>query len=127
MAGRDGRRWDRKRRRAVLAVAALATALADRYPETNRGTLTDSDEARRMTVVAYSRLDPSARKQVILISVVVFGATGMLLAQLGEERAAARIDAGIRFACTKLASMRAGEMGYSTLEVGDLVVEAAAV
>ena len=61
------------------AVAALATVLADRYPETNRGTLTDSDEARRMTVVAYSRLDPSARKQVILISVVVFGATGMLL------------------------------------------------
>ena len=48
----------------------------------------------------------------------------MLLAQLGEERAAHRIDAGIG-ACTKLASMRAGEMGYSTSEVGDLVVEAA--
>jgi 3-isopropylmalate dehydrogenase len=51
------------------------------------------------------------------------GATEMLLRQLGEQEAAARIDAGIRFACTKVASMRAGEMGYSTGEVGDLVVE----
>ena len=32
-----------------------------------------------MTVTPYSRLDPSARKQVILISIVVFGATGLLL------------------------------------------------
>jgi 3-isopropylmalate dehydrogenase len=51
------------------------------------------------------------------------GATEMLLRQLGEDAAAARVDAGIRFACTKVASMRAGEMGYSTAEVGDLVVE----
>jgi 3-isopropylmalate dehydrogenase len=51
------------------------------------------------------------------------GATEMLLRQLGETEAAARIDAGIRFACTKVASMRAAEMGYSTAEVGDLVVE----
>ncbi len=49
----------------------------------------------------------------------------MLLSQLGEGGAAARIDAGIRAACSKLASMRAGEMGYSTREVGDLVAEAA--
>jgi 3-isopropylmalate dehydrogenase len=53
------------------------------------------------------------------------GAVGMLLAQLGEETAAARVDAGIRFACSKMSSMRAGEMGYSTSEVGDLVVEGA--
>jgi 3-isopropylmalate dehydrogenase len=51
------------------------------------------------------------------------GATEMLLRQLGEQEAAERTDAGIRFACTKVASMRAGEMGYSTGEVGDLVVE----
>jgi len=51
------------------------------------------------------------------------GATEMLLGQLGEQEAADRIDAGIRFACTKVASLRAGEMGYSTSEVGDLVVE----
>jgi 3-isopropylmalate dehydrogenase len=53
------------------------------------------------------------------------GAMQMLLAQLDEQDAATRAFEGIRFACTKLASMRAGEMGYSTTEVGDLVVEGA--
>jgi 3-isopropylmalate dehydrogenase len=53
------------------------------------------------------------------------GAVGMLLTELGETEAAARVDAGIRLACSKMASMRAGEMGYSTSEVGDLVVEGA--
>jgi len=53
------------------------------------------------------------------------GAAGMLLAQLGEDAAAARVDAGIRFACSKMSTMRAGEMGYSTSEVADLVVEGA--
>jgi 3-isopropylmalate dehydrogenase len=51
------------------------------------------------------------------------GAVQMLLSELGEGDAARRLDAGIRFACSKLHSMRAGEMGYSTSEVGDLVVE----
>jgi 3-isopropylmalate dehydrogenase len=51
------------------------------------------------------------------------GAVQMLLAELGEGGAAARVDAGIRLACSKLHSMRAGEMGFSTSEVGDLVVE----
>ncbi|MEW6058709.1 MAG: 3-isopropylmalate dehydrogenase [Actinomycetota bacterium] len=50
----------------------------------------------------------------------------MLLRQLGEKEAAGRVDAGIRFACSKLRSMRAGQMGYSTSEVGDLVAEGAA-
>jgi hypothetical protein len=50
----------------------------------------------------------------------------MLLANLGEDQAARRVDAGIRFACSKLHSMRAGEMGYATGEVGNLVVEGAA-
>jgi 3-isopropylmalate dehydrogenase len=53
------------------------------------------------------------------------GALGMLLENVGEASAAARVDAGIRFACSKMASMRAGEMGFSTSEVGDLVVEGA--
>jgi hypothetical protein len=35
------------------------------------------------------------------------------------------VAAGIRFACSKMSSMRAGEMGFSTGEVGDLVVEGA--
>jgi 3-isopropylmalate dehydrogenase len=53
------------------------------------------------------------------------GALQMLLAQLGEADAAERVNAGIRFACSKMSSMRAGEMGYSTSEVGDLVLEGA--
>ena len=53
------------------------------------------------------------------------GAAQMLLAQLGEAEAARRVEEGIRFACSKMASLRAGEMGYSTAEVGDLVVEGA--
>jgi 3-isopropylmalate dehydrogenase len=53
------------------------------------------------------------------------GAMGMLLAELGEERAAARVERGIRHACTRVKSMRAGEMGHSTSEVGDIVVEGA--
>jgi 3-isopropylmalate dehydrogenase len=53
------------------------------------------------------------------------GAAQMLLDQLGESAAAARVGDGIRFACTKLESMRAGQMGYPTSEVGDLVAERA--
>jgi 3-isopropylmalate dehydrogenase len=53
------------------------------------------------------------------------GATEMLLRELGETAAADRIDGGIRFATSKMTSMRAGELGYATSEVGDLVVEGA--
>jgi 3-isopropylmalate dehydrogenase len=53
------------------------------------------------------------------------GAMEMLLRQLGEERAASRVNAGIRLATSKMTSMRAGEMGYSTGDVGGLVVEGA--
>jgi 3-isopropylmalate dehydrogenase len=53
------------------------------------------------------------------------GATEMLLRQIGESAAAMRIDRGIRAATASMKSMRAGEMGYSTAEVGDLVVDGA--
>ncbi|MGZ8603394.1 MAG: 3-isopropylmalate dehydrogenase [Actinomycetota bacterium] len=53
------------------------------------------------------------------------GAVQLLLAELGAAEAARRVDAGIRFATSKMASMRAGEMGHSTSQVGDLVVEGA--
>jgi hypothetical protein len=36
------------------------------------------------------------------------------------------VEAGIRVATSRMKSMRAGEMGFSTGEVGDLVVEGAA-
>jgi 3-isopropylmalate dehydrogenase len=57
--------------------------------------------------------------------IAAVAALGMLLSHLGEAAAAARVDAGIRFATSKMHSMRAGELGYSTSEVGDLVVEGA--
>jgi 3-isopropylmalate dehydrogenase len=53
------------------------------------------------------------------------GAAQMMLEQLGEGESARRVEAGIRFACSKMPSMRAGQMGFSTTEVGDLVVEGA--
>jgi 3-isopropylmalate dehydrogenase len=53
------------------------------------------------------------------------GAVEMLLRQIGESDAAARVDRGIRAATGRMKSMRAGEMGFSTSEVGDLVVEGA--
>ena len=51
-------------------------------------------------------------------------AGGMLLENLGELKAAKAIeDAVIKIVNTKLKSLAAGKMGYSTTEVGDLVVE----
>jgi 3-isopropylmalate dehydrogenase len=53
------------------------------------------------------------------------GALQLLLVQLGEIDAARRVTSGVRFACSKMHSMRAGQLGYSTAEVGDLAVEGA--
>jgi 3-isopropylmalate dehydrogenase len=50
-------------------------------------------------------------------------AVQMMLVVLGEETAADRVHAGIGYATQRMKSMRAGEMGLSTSEVGDLVVE----
>jgi 3-isopropylmalate dehydrogenase len=57
--------------------------------------------------------------------IAAIAAAQLMLEHVGEAEAAARIDAGIRFAVTKMASMRAAEMGFTTSEVGDLVVEGA--
>lgn len=49
---------------------------------------------------------------------------GMMLETLGERTAAADIDKSVTFVTgNKLKSMGAGRMGYSTSEVGDLVVD----
>ena len=51
-------------------------------------------------------------------------AAGMLLDNIGEDKAAKAIENSvIKVASTKLKSLAAGKMGYSTEEVGDLVVE----
>jgi 3-isopropylmalate dehydrogenase len=49
----------------------------------------------------------------------------MMLAHLGEDAAAERVEnAIVHVLSNKLESMSAGKMGYSTSEVGDLVVNA---
>ena len=49
-------------------------------------------------------------------------AAQMMLETLGEEKAANKIDAAVRFVtANKMKSMAAGKMGYSTSQVGDLV------
>jgi 3-isopropylmalate dehydrogenase len=51
----------------------------------------------------------------------------MMLENLGEQPAADAVEEAIKLVTgTKLKSMAAGSMGYSTSEVGDLVAEAVA-
>jgi 3-isopropylmalate dehydrogenase len=57
--------------------------------------------------------------------IAAIAAAALMLETLGERRGSARIDAGIRLAVSKMRSMRAGEMGFTTAEVGDLVAEGA--
>lgn len=64
---------------AELELSALGERLAKLHPDTNRGTRSNPDEPRGMSAAAYSRLDVTARSQVLLISTVVMGSTGMLL------------------------------------------------
>jgi 3-isopropylmalate dehydrogenase len=48
----------------------------------------------------------------------------MMLRQLGEEKAAQMVENSVMFVTgNKLKSLSAGKMGYSTSEVGDLIVE----
>ena len=51
-------------------------------------------------------------------------AASMMLETLGEEKAAAAIEDAVRYVTSsKLKSMSAGKMGFSTSEVGDLVAQ----
>jgi len=70
---------------------------------------------------------PSETGKGTINPLAAIGAMEMLLRQLGETGAAERVDRGIRHATGRMKSMRAGEMGYATTEVGDLVVEGATV
>jgi 3-isopropylmalate dehydrogenase len=48
-----------------------------------------------------------------------------MLDQLGEEKAARRIERAVMYVVKeRLKSLSAGEMGYTTAEVGDLVAAA---
>jgi 3-isopropylmalate dehydrogenase len=50
----------------------------------------------------------------------------MMLDTLGEEKAAAQVEAAMVGILQKMQSMSAGKMGFSTTQVGDMVAEAAA-
>jgi 3-isopropylmalate dehydrogenase len=66
---------------------------------------------------------PSETGKHTINPLAAIGALMLLLHELGEDGAADRVDRGIRVAVSKMTSMRAGEMGFATSEVGDLVVE----
>ena len=57
--------------------------------------------------------------------IAAINAVSMMLDQLGESKAAARVmNAIMRVTGTKMKSQAAGKMGYTTSQVGDLVCEA---
>ena len=50
-------------------------------------------------------------------------AAQMMLDHLGETRAATAIEEGIKKTAAQMKSMAAGQMGYDTTQVGDLVAK----
>ncbi|HET9724704.1 MAG TPA: 3-isopropylmalate dehydrogenase [Actinomycetota bacterium] len=68
---------------------------------------------------------PSETGRGTINPLAAIGAMQMLLQVLGEEAAGDAVHAGVTHATQRMKSMRAGEMGYTTSEVGDLVVEGA--
>jgi 3-isopropylmalate dehydrogenase len=61
----------------------------------------------------------------IINPLAAIAAAQMMLDHLGEAKAAAAMETAIKIACSKMKSLQAGKMGYSTSEVGDLVAQAA--
>jgi 3-isopropylmalate dehydrogenase len=60
----------------------------------------------------------------VINPLAAIGALAMLLRQCGQERAGDRVEEAIARTVPRLKSLSAGKMGYSTSEVGDLVVKA---
>ncbi|MCU0641716.1 MAG: 3-isopropylmalate dehydrogenase [Candidatus Margulisbacteria bacterium] len=67
---------------------------------------------------------PKYTGQNVINPLAAIGALQMLLENIGEDKAAADVEKGIRYACTQMKSMSAGKMGMSTTEVGDTVAKA---
>jgi len=60
----------------------------------------------------------------VINPIAAIAAAGMMLEHSGYEKAAERVNRAIQIVTgTKMKSQAAGQMGYSTSEVGDLVVE----
>jgi len=67
---------------------------------------------------------PKYTGQHVINPLAAICAVGMLLEDIGEEKAAKAVEnAVIKIVATKLKSLAAGKMGCSTEEVGDLVVQ----
>ena len=70
---------------------------------------------------------PKYTGQNVINPLAAICAGGMLLEHVGETKAAQALEQAVmQVTATKLKSLGAGKMGYSTSEVGDLVVEALA-
>ncbi|RMD82910.1 MAG: 3-isopropylmalate dehydrogenase [Candidatus Dadabacteria bacterium] len=68
---------------------------------------------------------PKYTGQGVINPMAAIGACQMMLAHLGENEAAERVERAMVYVMSqKLKSMSAGKMGYSTSEVGDLVADA---
>jgi len=59
----------------------------------------------------------------VINPLAAISALQMLLEHLGEEKASRLVEKGIIYTAQRLKSLSAGRMGYSTEEVGDMVVE----
>lgn len=73
----------------------------------------------------YEPIGGSAPKytgQNVINPLAAIGALAMLLQNSGQKAAGDRVEAAIKKTTPMLKSMSAGRMGYSTTEVGDLVV-----
>ncbi|MDP3786571.1 MAG: 3-isopropylmalate dehydrogenase [Candidatus Omnitrophota bacterium] len=67
---------------------------------------------------------PKYTGQNVINPLAAICAVGMMLENLGEAKAGKAVEeAVIKVVSTKLKSLAAGKMGYSTTEVGDLIVE----
>ena len=69
---------------------------------------------------------PKYTGQNIINPLAAIGACQLMLDTLGEHQAAQQVETAIIGTVAKLKSMSAGQMGYSTSEVGDLVAQAVA-
>jgi 3-isopropylmalate dehydrogenase len=64
---------------------------------------------------------PKYTGQQVVNPLAAIAAAQMMLEHLGEEKAAAALEEGIKQTASRLQSMAAGRMGHSTGEVGDMV------
>ncbi len=74
----------------------------------------------------YEPIGGSAPKytgQNVINPLAAIGALAMLLQNSGQKAAGDRVEAAIKKVTPKLKSLSAGRMGYSTTEVGDLVID----